>query len=176
LLDLDGVARDRDQLWAEAAAVEATGEPLTIPSELWGAAIVEQRGRVSHDAWEDILARHLAELRDDKVKDGAYWVGVNDSGGLEWRVASSYLLGPFVLAIGIERQTVAVTKRLAEVMRTLGCKKPNSSIRVGNAIRRAFTKAIAEAKAKDVEIVEPKAIAEVEPKKIAVRKPWLRPL
>jgi hypothetical protein len=35
------------------------------------------------DAWEDLIGRRLAGLREDKVKDGAYCVGVNDSGGRE---------------------------------------------------------------------------------------------
>ena len=175
LIDLDGIARDRDQLWAEAAAVEAKGEPLTIPPELWGAASVEQQARVTQDAWEDLLSRHLARLRDDKVKDGAYWVGINDNGDREWRVVSSYLLGMDVLNILVERQTVAVSKRLAEVMRTLGWSKPPQTIRVGNVPCRGFTKAIdatpqvafvAEEKSPTLVAEEPKAIVVATPRLI----------
>jgi predicted P-loop ATPase len=151
LIDVEGAARDRDQLWAEAAAAEAAGETLTLPPELWSAAGVEQRARVNQDAWEDLLERRLAGLREE-VKEGQYSIGIDSSGGREWRVASGYLLGP-VLGIPIERQTNAVTKRLAEVMRTLGWTKPNSSIRVGSVICRAFTKAIEEPK--PVEVVAP---------------------
>jgi len=99
LLDLDGVARDRDQLWAEATLAEATGEPLMISSDLWGAASVAQQARVTQDAWEDLIERRLAALPDktkegkDTQKDGVYSVGINDNGDREWRVASSYLLG-----------------------------------------------------------------------------------
>ena len=72
-----------------------------------------------------MIERRLAALPDktkdgkDTVKDG-YAVGTNENGDREWRVASSYLLGIDVLSIPIERQTNFVTKRLAEVMRTLG--------------------------------------------------------
>jgi putative DNA primase/helicase len=172
LIDLAAVACDRDQLWAEAAFFEAKGEPLTIPLELWGAASIEQQARVSHDAWDDVLARYLAGLRDDKVKDGAYWVGINDNGDREWRVASSYLLGPFVLGIEVERQTVAVTKRLAEVMRTLGWNKPSQTIRVGNIPCRGFTKAIDATP--QVAFVKPSPTPEAEePKAIVVATPRL---
>jgi hypothetical protein len=41
LIDLEGLKRDRDQLWAEAAAVERSGEPLHIPERLWGVAEIE---------------------------------------------------------------------------------------------------------------------------------------
>ena len=174
LIDLDGIARDRDQLWAEAAFFEAKGEPLTIPPELWGAASVEQQARVTQDAWEDLLARHLAGLRDDKVKDGAYWVGIDDNGDREWRVASNYLLGPFVLGIEVERQTVAVTKRVADVMRTLGWTKPPQTIRVGNIPCRGFTKAIINEPNAAEPIAKPKAIAapvsEAKPKLVLIRR------
>src|SRR5262249_34065384 len=41
-IDLDAVRRDRDQLWAEAAAIEATGESLIIPEEPWSAVEIRQ--------------------------------------------------------------------------------------------------------------------------------------
>ena len=72
-----------------------------------------------------MIERRLAALPDKTkdgkdTKDGLYSIGINDNGDCEWRVAGSYLLGIDVLSIPIERQTNFVTKRLAEVMRTLG--------------------------------------------------------
>jgi predicted P-loop ATPase len=161
LIDLDGVARDRDQLWAEAAFVEATGEPLMISSDLWGAASIEQQARVTQDAWEDLIERKLAGLREDKVKDGVYSVGINDNGDREWRVASSYLLGMDVLNIPVERQSNPVTKRLAEVMRTLGW-STGKTIRVGKQPCRGFTKPIDEPKPLVEQNVVAEPIAEAE--------------
>lgn len=54
-INLAALSRDRDQLLAEAAAMEATGEDLVIPSTLWATAVAEQEARrIRHD-WEDIL-------------------------------------------------------------------------------------------------------------------------
>jgi predicted P-loop ATPase len=150
LIDLVAFERERDQLWAEAAFFEAMGEALTIPPDLWDAASVVQQARVSHDPWEDLIDRHLSALPDkskggkDTVKDGLYSVVTDKNGGREWHVASSYLLGSDVLAIPIDRQSNANTKRLAEVMRTLGWTKPPQTIRVGTKPCRGFTKTIVE--------------------------------
>jgi hypothetical protein len=61
---------DRDQLWAEAAAAEVSGEPLTIPEDLWGDAAVEQKARMNQDAWEDLLSTRLASLHNNKKEMG----------------------------------------------------------------------------------------------------------
>jgi len=63
----------------------------------------------------------------------------------------------WVLNIPVDRQTNAVTKRLADVMRTLGWTKPEQTIRVGGVACRGYTKPI-----------EPKAITTEKPKLIAV--------
>jgi hypothetical protein len=113
-----------------------------------------------------LIERRLAGLREDKVRDGVYSVGINDNGDREWRVASSYLLGIDVLNIPVERQTNANTKRLAEVMRSLGWTKPTQTLRVGKQPCRGFTKPIAEAKAEPIADVQPKAevVVELKPK------------
>ena len=56
-IDLDAIKRDRDQLWAEAAAIEATGEPLELPVGLYAAAQEQQDLRRVLDPWDDILGR-----------------------------------------------------------------------------------------------------------------------
>lgn len=54
-LDLVALAADRDQLWAEAAAIEARGEPLTLPRELWAVAAVAQEEREAPDTVREVL-------------------------------------------------------------------------------------------------------------------------
>ena len=45
-IDVEAVRRDRDQLWAEAAAAEAKGEVLTIPEALWPDVEARQQSRL----------------------------------------------------------------------------------------------------------------------------------
>jgi hypothetical protein len=170
LIDLVGIARDRDQLWAEAAATEASGETLTLPPALWGVASIEQQARLAHDPWEDEIERHLSRL-PDKTKDGrdvvkeGYAIGINENGDREWRVASSYLLGE-ALGISVDRLNNATTKHLADVMRTLGWGS-GKTIRTTKPCR-GYTKPIAESKVKA--IAEPKAEVAEGPRLI-VREP-----
>jgi hypothetical protein len=55
-VDLDALRRDRDQLWAQAAQVEASGAALKLPETLWATAAGEQDRRHDPDPWDDILA------------------------------------------------------------------------------------------------------------------------
>lgn len=54
-IDLAGLERDRDQLWAEATARYAEGESLVLAKELWAIAAAEQDARRIAHPWEDDL-------------------------------------------------------------------------------------------------------------------------
>jgi len=68
-IDLEALARDRDQLWAEAAHYEAKGEPLVIPETLWPAAAAEQNKRLEDDPWQDKLAEIKGTVADGKERE-----------------------------------------------------------------------------------------------------------
>ncbi len=53
--DVEALRRDRDQLWAEAAAREAAGASIRLDPALWEAAGVQQEDRRAADPWEPIL-------------------------------------------------------------------------------------------------------------------------
>ncbi len=53
--DVEALTRDRDQLWAEAAAREAAGVSIRLDPSIWEAAGVEQEARRAGDPWEPIL-------------------------------------------------------------------------------------------------------------------------
>ena len=108
-IDLEGLWRDRDQLFAEAGHWEEGGESLVLPEELWPAAQIEQDARVEDDPWMDILSKlHPSQL--DQVAGMA-------------RIASSRVL-EVELRIERDRQQQFHLKRLATVMRKLGWEGP----------------------------------------------------
>jgi predicted P-loop ATPase len=59
--DLDMLLRDRDQLWAEAAARAASGASIRLPETLWAAAAIEQAERVVENPFISVLDQTLRE-------------------------------------------------------------------------------------------------------------------
>jgi hypothetical protein len=110
-IDLVALRHDRDQLWAEAAAAEKTGEALTLPPELYAAAAEQQERRLMKDGWEDLLA----DVKGNVVNvDGTSFVE---------RISSLYLLKS-ALGLPADRITDVATKRLATVMHRPGWQGP----------------------------------------------------
>jgi Virulence-associated protein E len=62
--DVEGLERDRDQLWAEAAAREAGGASIRLPEELWSAAASEQQKREVENPFVSVLEDTLREKND----------------------------------------------------------------------------------------------------------------
>ena len=67
--DIEALRRDRDQLWAEAAAREAAGASIRLPPELWSAAAICQEQRRTPDPWEETL-EPLLDQTEIVVDDG----------------------------------------------------------------------------------------------------------
>jgi predicted P-loop ATPase len=59
--DLKALRRDRDQLWAEAAAREANGESIRLARELWPTAAKEQQQRLADDPYVVVLEKVLVQ-------------------------------------------------------------------------------------------------------------------
>jgi predicted P-loop ATPase len=111
-IDLDALRRDRDQLWAEASVIEATGESLVLPSHLWPAATERQDDRLVNDPWLDRLRVHLAASPD------------------RTRFSSQELL-EFALEVPCSRQNQHEAKRVATLMTSLGWQH-KANIRIGS--------------------------------------------
>ena len=60
-IDVARIAADRDQLWAEAAALEAEGAADVLPAELWGLAAERQADETSDDPWADVIRAFLEQ-------------------------------------------------------------------------------------------------------------------
>jgi predicted P-loop ATPase len=131
-IDVEALRRDRDQLWAEAVSIEAGGEELFIPEELWPEAQERQQSRMSSHPWEDRLL-NLTAIH------GATVVRVtNESGEEEWRVGSDYIFTS-LLSIPVDRLNEGHAKTLKGVMRKLGWTGP-TKLRVGGTAVRGYRK------------------------------------
>lgn len=117
-IDLEGLRLDRDQLWAEAARMEADGHPITLPRELWGVAAETQKQRMPSDPCLDVLADIQGEI----------------SQGAE-RISTKALFGEGYLNIATAQRQDFHNKRLASVMRKLGWEGPKSVRFGGKAVR-----------------------------------------
>ena len=111
-----------NQLFAEAAQLEADGFPITLPPELWDAAAEAQNARMPEDPWLDTLSNIKGEV-------------VNG----EERIATADLFGENVLNISAGRIQDYDYKRAAQVMRELGWTKAEGTIKIkGKAVRGYF--------------------------------------
>ncbi|MFT3987969.1 VapE domain-containing protein [Aestuariivirga sp.] len=105
-IDLGAIARDRDQLWAEAAYLEAKGESINLPEGLWPEATKEQDARLEDDPWFD----QLSDLHGE-VFEG------------DERKSTADIL-EHCLKLTPATQQAYHTKRLAQIMRKLGWEGP----------------------------------------------------
>jgi predicted P-loop ATPase len=68
-IDWAGVARDRDQLWAEAVAAEKSYGMLVLPDAVLEKAREEQEERVPFDPWQEAIERWVKNKIDTSVYD-----------------------------------------------------------------------------------------------------------
>ncbi|MEJ0076851.1 MAG: VapE domain-containing protein [Alphaproteobacteria bacterium] len=104
--DLKALARDRDQLWAEAAAREAAGESIRLKPELWPLAAAEQDKRLTQDPWFDTLSSALGD-RKGKISSELLWE---------------------ILEVGKANQSQEQSNRLNEAMAKLGWVRPDNRL------------------------------------------------
>jgi predicted P-loop ATPase len=102
---------ERDQLWAEAAAAEAQGEPLTIPEHLYAAAAEQQEQRMMKDPWDEVLAAARGSI------------ALVDGGHPEERISAHYLLAKHLELSG-QQLNDGAWKRLRNAMHRLGWQGP----------------------------------------------------
>jgi len=95
--NVEGIARDRDQLWAEAFTHRE--EPLVLPEELWPVAVSHQEEREEEDPWVDVI-RTTMRFPDNPKN----------------LITFTYKELFELLGVPIERQTKRETERLRNIM------------------------------------------------------------
>jgi predicted P-loop ATPase len=126
-IDVGAVRRDRDQLWAEAAAAEAAGEALIIPEELWGEIEERQASRMIPDPWEDLLGDGAGDgdIFWNMIKGVDYVQMADKNGAPQWRVKSAALMSK-KLGFTPDRMNSGHSRRLGAVVRKLGWEGPDT--------------------------------------------------
>ena len=118
-IKLHSLRRDRDQLWAEAIELEATGESLQLPPELWEVMIAEQEKRREVHPW----LFTLEQFEGDRYPRRDGWPG------WEERVTSDTLLY-VVLDQKKANATAGMWRQVATLMERLGWQKAEHKVRV----------------------------------------------
>ena len=116
--DVAALARDRDQIWAEAAVREASGESIRLDRSLWPSAAIEQKARMVDDPFDDMI--------DDAI------------GHLEGKVTSLSVWE--ILNVQAAHRTHATQTRAANAMRRLGWVRPKNVIRIDGKPARGYVK------------------------------------
>lgn len=118
--DIEGLIRDRDQLWAEALVRVRAGASIRLPEELWPLAAREQEQRREVDPWEAMLLPMLESIEPDK-KDG------------KRRVTADGLW----MALGLDaaRRDRGAQLRVSQIMQRLGFKRSTVRNEEGKAVQ-----------------------------------------
>ena len=104
-IDLAKLLADRDQLWAEAAALEVAGVSIRLDQSLWTAAAEEQSKRFVDEPWVSLVEKALERV-------------ANASGEVTGRILAADIWAVVNIPEGMRLQDHFV--RLGEAMRALG--------------------------------------------------------
>jgi predicted P-loop ATPase len=124
------LANDRDQLWAEAAAREATGASIRLDPELWAAAGEEQEERQIADPWLELL-RATTEGFNGKILAADAWK---------------------LVGMAPDRRTQDHNGRLGGAMRTLGFE--HKPLRFDGKLKKCYARGTAEEQEKRIYVYE----------------------
>ena len=126
--DLEALRRDRDQLWAEAAAREAEGASIRLDPSLYAAAGVEQEARRVDDPFVETLSAVLGD-RAGKLRAADLWK---------------------LLGIPAGQQTQDQNARVGDAMRELGWERTKR--RFGGTPEHAYVRGSPAARERPIEV------------------------
>ena len=99
--DMDALRRDRDQIWAEAAALEGEGKPIRLDPLLWDAAAEAQDKRRVEDPFFESLLAVLGEEIEGKLRAEDAWRIVGKPKGMREQ-NDNERLGAAIRRLGFE--------------------------------------------------------------------------
>lgn len=104
-IDLDALARDRDQLWAEAMANLLAEVPHTLDPSLWGAAAEAAEERYQADVWEEKIGPYLRAHRSAArgVSNGEVLEEALNIPKEKWERAAQGRVGKILQRLGWEK-------------------------------------------------------------------------
>jgi putative DNA primase/helicase len=118
-IDLEGLRRDRDQLWAEAKHRFTKGEKWHLEQgDIAGDAAKEQADRAERDDWIDVVADWLTCPTVPDAQSAGREATRHRVSLADGVTTAQVLLG--ALNFAPERITPGATKRVGHVLRTLG--------------------------------------------------------
>jgi hypothetical protein len=139
-IDIPKLISDRDDIWAEAVELEATGESVALPEKFWGDARAARVARTEQDPWEDLLSnvseRGAREARAaEKAGNRSPCYEVTGD-GIE-RISNGYLFE--VLGFSDKERNPMHGGRIARVMKKQGWAGPING-RIGGKTTRGYTR------------------------------------
>jgi predicted P-loop ATPase len=108
--DVAGVARDRDQLWAEAAHREASGASIRLEQSLWSDAAEQQQQRTIDDPWFEVMRDAIGD-KNGKISATDAWIILDVRSGHR-NQESNRRLGHIMKALGFERTRVRFNREM----------------------------------------------------------------
>jgi hypothetical protein len=100
--DTEALQRDRDQLWAEAAAAEAADESIRLGQELWSVAETVQSESLEVEPWTEALATALGDF-EGKIRSTDIW-SILDIEVKNRKSADDNRMGAAIRELGWERK------------------------------------------------------------------------
>lgn len=136
-VDVEWIAQNRDQLWAEADARLAAGERWWLEAEEWDLALERASEETVEDPWTGPLMERLDYQPDPEEEDDYPLLAVGN------RVSTMDLLE--VLGISSGRARTAESKRLRTVMeKEIGGWKYRRKLRIGTRVLAGYYRIDAE--------------------------------
>lgn len=122
IIDLDGLAADRDQLWAEAVAFYRSGAKWWFEAQVEAElARPEQEAREEHDDWQDVIRNWVWNESIPEYSDDGKFIGYNlRRRGQPVTVTALNEVAEFALHVQVKEMDLVRQRRIGLALRKVG--------------------------------------------------------